>query len=60
MPEVILLKRGWGLEYGVYSTACSASVTGLVVVVVYLTTNQRHVGYLSSGDGHMAGRYSTP
>ena len=31
-----------------------------VVVVVYLTTNQRHMGYLSSGNGHLAGRYSTP
>ena len=30
----------------------------LVVVVVYLTTNQRHLGYLSSGNGHLAGRYS--
>ena len=30
------------------------------VVVVYLTTNQRHMGYLSSGNGHLAGRYSTP
>ena len=27
------------------------------VEVVYLTTNQRHVGYLSSGNGHLAGRY---
>ena len=26
----------------------------VVVVVVYLTTNQRHVGYLSSGNGHLA------
>ena len=32
----------------------------IVVVVVYLTTNQRHMGYLSSGNGHLAGRYSTP
>ena len=32
----------------------------LVVVVVYLTTNQRHMGYLSSGNGHLAGRFSTP
>ena len=32
----------------------------VVVVVVYLTTNQRHMGYLSSSNGHMAGRYSTP
>ena len=32
----------------------------VVVVVVYLTTNQRHLGYLSSGNGHLAGRYSTP
>ena len=32
----------------------------VVVVVVYLTTNQRHMGYLSSGNGHLAGRYSTP
>ena len=32
----------------------------VVVVVVYLTMNQRHVGYLSSGNGHLAGRYSTP
>ena len=31
----------------------------VVVVVVYLTTNQRLVGYLSSGNGHLAGRYST-
>ena len=31
-----------------------------VVVVVYLTTNQRHLGYLSSGNGHLAGRCSTP
>ena len=31
-----------------------------VVVVVYLMTNQRHMGYLSSGNGHLAGRYSTP
>ena len=29
----------------------------VVVVVVYLTTN---MGYLSSGNGHLAGRYSTP
>ena len=29
----------------------------LVVVVVYLTTNQRHMGYLSSGNGHLAGRW---
>ena len=32
----------------------------VVVVAVYLTTNQRHVGYLSSGNGHLAGRYSAP
>ena len=32
----------------------------VVVLVVYLTTNQRHMGYLSSGNGHLAGRYSTP
>ena len=32
----------------------------VVVVVNYLTTNQRHLGYLSSGNGHLAGRYSTP
>ena len=32
----------------------------VVVVVVYLMTNQRHLGYLSSGNGHLAGRYSTP
>ena len=31
----------------------------VVVVVVYLTTNQRHMGYLSSGNGHLEGRYST-
>ena len=30
------------------------------IVVVYSTTNQRHMGYLSSGNGHLAGRYSTP
>ena len=29
------------------------------IVVVYLTTNQRHMGYLSSGNGHLAGRYSS-
>ena len=23
-------------------------------------TNQRHLGYLSPGNGHLAGRYSTP
>ena len=32
----------------------------VVVVVVYLTTNQRNVGHLSSGNGHLAGRYSNP
>ena len=31
----------------------------VVVVVVFLTTNQLHLGYLSSGNGHLAGRYST-
>ena len=38
----------------------SSSLKVVVVVVVYSTTNQRHVGYLSSGNGHLAGRYSTP
>ena len=32
----------------------------VVVAVVYLTTNHCHLGYLSSGNGHLAGRYSTP
>ena len=32
----------------------------VLVVVVYSTMNQRHMGYLSSGNGHLAGRYSTP
>ena len=32
----------------------------VVVVVVYLTTNQCHLGYLSSGNGYLVGRYSTP
>ena len=31
----------------------------VLVVVAYLTTNQRHLGYLSSGNGNLAGRYST-
>ena len=38
----------------------STDNTLIVVVVVYLTTNQRHMGYLSSGNGHLAGRYSAP
>ena len=33
---------------------------GYEIVVVYLKTNQRQLGYLSSGNGHLAGRYSTP
>ena len=37
-----------------------AGIELVVVVVVYLTTNQRHMGYLSSGNGHLVGRYSTP
>ena len=32
----------------------------VVVVLVYLTTHQLHLGYLASRDGHPVGRYNAP
>ena len=62
------MSRCWALILPLpdFSTACPCSGVWqptsctVVVVVVYLTTNQRHMGYLSSGNGHLAGIYSTP
>ena len=48
------------ISFNTYDSKFALSNVEVVVVVVYLTTNQRHLGYLSSGNGHLAGRYSTP
>ena len=54
-------QKTW-FEFKLDSAGYNGKILALVVVVVvvYLTTNQRHLGYLSSGNGHLAGRYNTP
>ena len=47
-------------KVGGVRTPPTRAVAAPMSVVVYLTTHQRHLGYLVSSNGHLVERYNTP